>query len=78
MTAERRIMRRHGHKPVQAIKKGVKIMMKNYVFNELKGKDQGEMIIVKAETAEEACEKAKMKEKIKPYEKFKTMYFGKT
>lgn len=53
-------------------------MMKNYVFNELKGKEQGEMIIIKAATADEACEKAKIKEKIKPYERFKTMYFGKT
>ena len=51
--------------------------MKKYVFNEVKGKYQGEMIIVEAETPEEACEKAKMKEKIKPYEKFRPMYFGK-
>lgn len=52
-------------------------MTKKYVFNEIKGKYQGEVIIVEAATADEACEKAKMKEKIKPYEKFKTMYFGK-
>lgn len=51
--------------------------MKKYVFNEVKGKYQGEMIIVEAETADEACEKAGMKEKIKPCERFDTFYLGK-
>lgn len=51
--------------------------MKKYLFNELKGKYQGEMIIVEAETADEACEKAGMKVKIKPDKKFDKMYFGK-
>ena len=52
-------------------------VMKKYVFNEVKGKYQGEMIIVEAETADEACEKAGMKEKIKPCEKFDTFYLSK-
>ena len=48
-----------------------------YLFDEVSGKFQGEMIIVEAETPEEACEKAGMTEIIKPHEKFKEMYFGK-
>ena len=50
--------------------------MKTYVLNEVCGKMQGEMIIVEAESAREACEKAGMTDIIKPYDTFKT-YGGK-
>ena len=50
--------------------------MKKYVFDEVKGKYQGEMIIVEAETADEACEKAGMTEKIKDYQKFSTIDYS--
>jgi len=51
--------------------------MKKYLFDEQKGKVQGEMIIVEAENAVEAMEKAGMTAHIGPYETFATMYFGK-
>lgn len=51
--------------------------MKKYILNEIKGKYQGEVIIVEAENGEEACQKAGMEEIIKCGEKLKTMYVGK-
>lgn len=48
--------------------------MKKYLFNEVCGKRQGKMIIIEAETAEEAFEKSRFTEKIRPYDKFKTIY----
>lgn len=51
--------------------------MKKYILDEIKGKYQGEIIIVEAENGKEACRKAGMTEIIKCDEKFKTMYFGK-
>ena len=50
--------------------------MRKYVFDEIRGKYQGQVIIVEAETAKEACEKAGMTAMVKPHQRFETMYFG--
>lgn len=47
--------------------------MKKYLFNEICGKKQGEMIIVEANNANEAFEKSRFTEKIKEHERFATM-----
>lgn len=52
--------------------------MKKYRFEEIKGKLPGEVFIVEAENANEACEKFGITEKIKDYEKFSTIDFSKT
>lgn len=46
--------------------------MKKYLFNEICGKKQGEMIIIEANDANEAFEKSRFTEKIKSYERFST------
>lgn len=48
--------------------------MKKYIANELRGKYQGEMIIVEAENLEEAFEKLNVDDHIKPYERFTRHY----
>lgn len=48
--------------------------MKTFVFDEVKGKVQGELILIQAETAEEAFEKSHFTEKIRTSEKFPTMF----
>lgn len=47
--------------------------MKKYLFDEIGGKKQGEMIIIDANDANEAFEKSRFTEKIKPCERFSTM-----
>ena len=47
--------------------------MKKYLFNEICGKKQGEMIVIEANDANEAFEKSRFTEKIKPHERFSTM-----
>ena len=46
--------------------------MKKYLFNELGGKKQGEMIIIEANDANEAFEKSRFMEKIHDGERFST------
>lgn len=50
--------------------------MRKYELNEIRGKYQGQIIIVEAETSKEACEKVGMTEMVKPHQRFSTMYFG--
>lgn len=47
--------------------------MKKYLFNEICGKKQGEMIIIDANDANEAFEKSRFTERIKSHERFATM-----
>lgn len=47
--------------------------MKKYLFNEVCGKKQGEMIIIEANDANEAFEKSRFTERIKSHERFSTM-----
>ena len=51
--------------------------MKTYLFKEVCGKQWGEAIIIEAENAIQAMQKAGMTEWIKPYKKFSHMVFGK-
>ena len=46
--------------------------MKKYLFNEICGKKQGEMIVIEANDANEAFEKSRFTEKIKPHGRFYT------
>ena len=48
----------------------------NYTFNELKGKYQGEMHIIEADSIEEAIKLFGADDCIRPHEKFKKMYFN--
>ena len=47
--------------------------MKKYLFNEVGGKKQGEMIIIEANDANEAFEKSRFTERINLHERFSTM-----
>ena len=47
--------------------------MTKYLFNEICGKKQGEMIIIEANNANEAFEESRFMEKINPCERFSTM-----
>ena len=47
--------------------------MKKYLFNEIGGKKQGEMIVIEANDANEAFEKSRFTERIKSHERFSTM-----
>ena len=51
--------------------------MTSYTLNEIKGKYQGDVILVLAENAVEAMKKCGMTCWIRSHEKFKKMYFGK-
>ena len=51
--------------------------MKKYVFNEIGGKKQGEMIVIDANDANEAFEKSRFTEKVKPHERFYTRTYKK-